>query len=87
MKKITDSRPFVRSSVDKGDYFEVSRENVTTGKLYIVKVDKWVYLAFIKGQRSDVAGLQMAGFNKEQILFLTKNLIPDENRKRFKTAI
>lgn len=81
MKTLIDSRPCVKTSIDKGSYFEVSRKNVTTGKLYLVKVDRLVYIAFLKSQRKDIAGLQMAGLNKEQVLFLTKNILPDENRK------
>ena len=80
-KVIRDIRPFVKTAIDKGMYFEISRINQTTNKLFLVKVDKFVYIQFLKSQRSP-SQLKDENLSPSQIRFLVKNLLNGEIRVR-----
>lgn len=76
---LLDSRPFIKTAVLKSNYYEVSRKNQTTGKMYVVKVDKDLYISWIRSGKCRSI-IDSGNFSKEQLAFLVKNQLKDEIR-------
>lgn len=79
MEVIRDNRPFIKTSIDKGKFFEISRKNQTTGQMYFVRIDKQIYISFLKSQRKE-SELDFSGLTKEQKEFIVRNILKGEKR-------
>jgi len=76
IETIRDERPYIKSAIEKGDMFEISRKNQKTGEMYFVWIDKNLYIEFIRAQRCPIK-LQNK-LSQEHIDFMVKNIIPGE---------
>lgn len=76
---IVDNRPYIKTAVQKDDYFEISRRNQTTKKMYFVKIDKNVYISFLRAQKDEIK-LRDENLSKEQLDFILKNILKGEIR-------
>ncbi len=78
MNELIETRPYIKTSFvsDFNEKITVLRINQTTGKIFAVVMMFSVWQDFQKKRNETI--LQLAGLNKEQILFISQNILKGE---------